>query len=107
MLLLDSIATGARVSSETTRGAPDNAVDGQARCAAPPSSCQFPVRNVPGWRVRTLTPVMAGSKAHSRSGSGGRRGGRGWDTTLVIGRVYDTVVTVDLALILVAHSRLT
>ena len=35
-------------------------------------------------RVRISAQVMGGFKAHSRSRSGGRRGGRGRDTTMVI-----------------------
>ena len=49
--------------------------------------------------------VMGGSKAHSRNRSGGRRGVRRSDTTMVIQRVYVIVVSVSLALILVAPSR--
>ena len=51
--------------------------------------------------------VMGGSKAHSRSRSGGRRSGRARDTTMVIPRVCGIVVAVYLALILVVLSRLT
>ena len=57
--------------------------------------------------VRISTPIMGGSKAHSRSRSGGRRGGRGRDTAMVIQRACVIVVTVYLALILVVPSRLT
>ena len=42
--------------------------------------------------------VVGGSKAHSRSTSGGRRGGRAQDTTMVNRRVCGIVVTVYLAL---------
>ena len=61
-------------------------------------------------RVRVSARVVGSSKAHSRSRSGGKRGGRGWDTTIVAGRVWATeitVVTVYLALLLVVPSRLT
>ena len=51
--------------------------------------------------------VISGSKGHSRSTSGGRRGGRAWDTTMVIRRVCGIVVTIYLALILVVLLRLT
>ena len=51
-------------------------------------------------------PVVGGSKAHSRSRSGGRRGGRARYTTIVIQRVCGIVVTVYLALILLVPSRL-
>ena len=44
--------------------------------------------------------VVGGSKAHSRSRSVGRRGGRAQDTNMVIRRVCGIVVTVYLALIL-------
>ena len=39
-------------------------------------------------RVRVAARVVGGSKTHSRSRSGGRRGGRGRDTSLVARRVY-------------------
>ena len=55
-------------------------------------------------RVRISAQVVGGAKAHSRSRSGGRRGGRGRDTTMVIARVCVIVETVCLALILVVPS---
>ena len=51
--------------------------------------------------------VVGGSKAHSRSRSGGIRGGRAQDTAMVIRRVCGIIVTVYLALTLVVPSRLT
>ena len=60
-------------------------------------------------RVRVSARVVGSPKAHSRSSSGSRRGGRGWDTAMVARRVWVTgvtVVTVDLALFLVVPSRL-
>ena len=58
-------------------------------------------------RVQVSARVVGGSKTHSRSRSGGRRDGRGRDTTMVTRRVCVTVVTAYLALILVIPSRLT
>ena len=49
-------------------------------------------------RGRISTSVMGGSEAHSGSRSGGRRGGRGRDTTMLIRQVSAIVVTVYLAL---------
>ena len=60
-------------------------------------------------RVRVSARVVGSSKAHSRSRSGGRRGGRGWDTTMVARSVWVTgviVVTVYLGLVLVVPSPL-
>ena len=58
-------------------------------------------------RMSISARVMGGSKAHSRSRSGGRRGRRARDTTMVIRGVCVIVVTVYLALNLVVPSRLT
>ena len=58
-------------------------------------------------RVRVFARVDGSPKAHSTSGS--RRGGRGWDTTMVVRREWVsgvTAVTVYLALVLVVPSRL-
>ena len=60
-------------------------------------------------RVRVSAQVEGSPKAHSGSSSGSRRGGRGWDTTMVVGRERVsgvTAVTVYLALVLVVPSRL-
>ena len=61
-------------------------------------------------RVWVSARVVGSCQAHSTSRSGARRGGRGWDTTMVAKRVWVTeisVVTVYLALPLVVPSRLT
>ena len=61
-------------------------------------------------RVRVSARVVASPQAHSGSGLGSRKGGRGWDTTMVVRRVWVTGVTtmtVSLALILVEPPRLT
>ena len=49
--LLDRLATGTRESCGPNGDAPDSAVGGRAGCAVPPSSCQEPVRKVPGCRT--------------------------------------------------------
>ena len=58
-------------------------------------------------RVRMSAPVMSDSKAYFRSRSESRRGGRGWDTTIVFRDVCVIVVTVYLALNLVVPAPLT
>ena len=64
------------------------------------------------WLARAWVParVVSSSKVHSKRRSGSRRGGRGWDTYLVAGRVEVTEIsslTVYLAVPVVVPSRLT
>ena len=69
--LLDRLATGTQASSKTKVGVPDSTVDGQAGCAVPPSSCQLPVRNVPGWRAFGFPPrIWAAPKLIPEVGAG-------------------------------------
>ena len=76
--LLDRIATGTRAPSETKRGVPDSAVDGQAGCAVPPSRCQLPVRNVPGWRAFGFPPQLSAAPKHiPGEGVGAEEAGKG------------------------------
>ena len=58
-------------------------------------------------RERIFTRMEGGFKAHSKRRSVSRRVGRAPDTTIMIRRVCDIVVTVYLVLILVVLSRLT
>lgn len=63
-----------RVSSETIRGVLDRAVDGQAACAVPPSSCQDLVRNVLGWSAFGFPPGCEGlQSAFHEQGRGQKR----------------------------------
>ena len=76
--LLNRLATGTPASSETKRGVPNSAVDGQAGCAVPPSSYQLPVRNVPGWRAFSFSLVLwAVSMRIPRAGAGAEEAGEG------------------------------
>ena len=61
-------------------------------------------------RVWVSARVVGSCQAHSTSRSGARRGGRGWDTTMVAKRVWVTEISVGTvypALPLVVPSRLT
>ena len=49
--LLDRLAAGSRASRATNGGVPYRAAGGRVACDLPPSSCQFPVRKVPGSRT--------------------------------------------------------
>ena len=58
-------------------------------------------------RIRVSARVVGSTKAHSGRSRGSRRGGRGWDTTMVARRVWVTGVTtviVYLALVVVVPS---
>ena len=73
-LLLDRLATDTRAHSETKRRVPDSAVDG----AVPPSSCQLPVRNGPGWRALAFPPgLWAPPKRMPGAGAGAEEAGEG------------------------------
>ena len=73
-----------RASSETNRGASDS-VGRRCRTAVELSIAGTECARLA--RLSTSARVMGGTKAHSRSRSGGRRGGRARDTIIVIQRV--------------------
>ena len=72
--VLDRLTIDTRVSSETIIGVLDRAVDGQAACAVPPSSCQVLVRNVLGWSAFGFPPGYGGlQSAFHEQGRGQNR----------------------------------
>ena len=102
---LDKLTAGERASSETNGGVPYSAAGGRAVRDVPPSGC--PISGADGtWLtcIRVSALVVASPYAHSGSDHGSRRGGRGWDTTMIVRRVLVTgvtTVTVYLVLVLV------
>ena len=77
--LLDRLATGTRESCETNGGVPASAVGGRVGGAVPPSSCQFPVRKVPGSRAfEFLLRLWPAASRIPRTAGGTGEAGEGW-----------------------------
>ena len=102
--VIGQVSNRTRASSKTKRGSPRQCCR-RYRTAVELSIAVTECARLA--RESIFAQVVGGSKAHSRSRSGGRIGGRGRDTTKVIRRVCVIAVTVYVALILVAPSQLT